>query len=122
MMWFPPIPIIADRRSSKSIFSPIRLNGIAPDDRSKRRVKTADTLFEILSSLQSMNGATLVELADELEFAKSTIHGHLASLESNEYVIRNDNVYELSHKFLEHGMFVKNNRPISRMGVQFSRS
>lgn len=81
-----------------------------------RRVKTTDTLFKIIATLQSMDGASLAELANELEFAKSTIHGHLATLESNEYVVRIDNVYELSLKFLEHGMFVKNNRPITRVG------
>ncbi|WP_226043074.1 IclR family transcriptional regulator [Natrinema sp. DC36] len=81
-----------------------------------RRVKTTDTLFKIIATLQSMDGASLAELTNELEFAKSTIHGHLATLESNEYVVRIDNVYELSLKFLEHGMFVKNNRPITRVG------
>ncbi|WP_339106188.1 IclR family transcriptional regulator [Haloterrigena salinisoli] len=85
-------------------------------DSPNRRVKTTDTLFEIIATLQSMDGASLAELANELEFAKSTIHSHLATLESNEYVVRNDNVYELSLKFLEHGMFVKNNRPIARVG------
>jgi len=81
-----------------------------------RRVKATDTLFEIIAALQAMDGATLAELSDELEFAKSTIHSHLATLESNEYVIRNDGVYQLGLKFLDHGIFVKNNREISRIG------
>lgn len=84
-------------------------------DDSPRRVKTTDTLFEIVETLQSMNGATLAELADELEFAKSTIHGHLAALAHNEYVVRTGNEYELGLKFLEHGMFVKNERKIARL-------
>ncbi|NKE37206.1 IclR family transcriptional regulator [Natronococcus sp. JC468] len=85
-------------------------------DDPKRRVKTTDTVLEILNALQSLNGATLAELTGELKFAKSTIHSHLATLESNEYVLRSGDEYELSLKFLEHGMFVKNNRAIARMG------
>ncbi|WP_436348294.1 IclR family transcriptional regulator [Natronorubrum sp. FCH18a] len=84
-------------------------------DGPNRRVKTTDTLFEIIEALQSLNGATLAELADELEFAKSTMHSHLATLEHNEYVIRNGDEYELGLKFLEHGMFVKNEREIARL-------
>lgn len=82
---------------------------------SNRRVKSTDTLFEIINTLQSMNGATLAELADELDYAKSTILSHLTTLESNEYVVRTGDEYELSLKFLYHGMFVKNNMSIARM-------
>ncbi|MHC3439286.1 IclR family transcriptional regulator [Natrialbaceae archaeon A-gly3] len=85
-------------------------------DGPNRRVKTTDTVFEILETLQSLNGGTLAELDDELEFAKSTIHSHLTTLVHNEYVVYNDGVYELGLKFLEHGMFVKNNYEISRVG------
>lgn len=85
-------------------------------DGSNRQVKTTGTVIEILATLQSLNGATLAELTDELEFAKSTIHNHLVTLESNEYLVKTDDGYELSLKFLEHGMFVKNNRSIAQVG------
>lgn len=81
-----------------------------------RRVKTADTLFEIVDALRAMDGATLAELAAELDFAKSTLHSHLATLESNEYVVRTGDEYELGLKFLDHGMFAKNGRAIARVG------
>jgi IclR family transcriptional regulator, acetate operon repressor len=84
--------------------------------RPNRRVKSTDTLFEIIATLQSMDGATLAELTDELEFAKSTIHSHLVTLEYNEYVVRTDDEYELGLKFLEHGMFVKNTYDIAGVG------
>jgi IclR family transcriptional regulator, acetate operon repressor len=84
--------------------------------RPNRRVKSTDTLFEIIATLQSMNGATLAELADELEYAKSTIHSHLVTLEYNEYVVQTDDKYKLGLKFLEHGMFVKNTYELARIG------
>lgn len=62
-----------------------------------------------------MNGATLVELTNELGFAKSRIHSHRTTLESNKYVVRNEDVYELSLQFLDHEQFVKNSRDISRL-------
>lgn len=86
-------------------------------DGPNRRVKTTDTVVEIVGTLQSMNGATLAELAAELPYAKSTIHSHLATLESNEYVVRREDEYELGLKFLEHGMFVKDTYQISRVGA-----
>ncbi|MDQ2052444.1 IclR family transcriptional regulator [Natronolimnohabitans sp. A-GB9] len=85
-------------------------------DGPNRRVKTTDTLLEIIDTLQSLDGATLAELTDELEYAKSTLHSHLSTLEHNEYVVRNGDEYELSLKFLEHGMFVKNSDELSRVG------
>ena len=85
-------------------------------DGPNRRVKTADTLFEIIATLQSLDGAKLAELTNELEYAKSTLHSHLTTLEHNEYVVRSSDEYELSLKFLEHGMFVKNNHELSRVG------
>lgn len=84
--------------------------------RPNRRVKSTDTLFEIIATLQSMDGATLAELTVELEFAKSTIHSHLVTLEYNEYVVRTDDEYELGLKFFEHGMFVKNTYDIAGVG------
>ncbi|MFC6766135.1 IclR family transcriptional regulator [Natrinema soli] len=89
---------------------------MATGNSSSRQVKSTGTLFEIVEALQSMNGATLADLADELDFAKSTILSHLTTLESNEYVVRTGDEYELSLKFLNHGMFVKNDMPIAQMG------
>jgi IclR family transcriptional regulator, acetate operon repressor len=85
-------------------------------DKPTRRVKTTDTVFEIIEMIHELDGASLVELSRELEFAKSTIHDHLATLESKEYVIRSGNEYSLSLRFLYHGMFVKNRLDISHVG------
>lgn len=85
-------------------------------DELTRRVKTSDTVFEIIEKLHELDGVSLAELATELDFAKSTIHDHLATLEAKEYVIRSGDKYSLSLKFLYHGMFAKNRLDISRVG------
>lgn len=81
-----------------------------------RRVKTSNTVFDIIEALHTTNGVTLAELHQELDYAKSTLHSHLATLEDKEYVVRTGNEYELSLKFLYHGMLSKNGLDISRMG------
>ena len=82
----------------------------------KRRVKTSDTIFEIIECLHELEEATLAELSEELDFAKSTLHDHLTTLESKEYVVRRDGKYSISLKFLYHGMFAKKRQEISRVG------
>ena len=100
----------------KNLADRLRFEHMTTGDGPNRRVKTTDTVVEILGTLQSMNGATLAALAAELPLAKSTIHSHLVTLESNEYVVQTGDEYELGLKFLEHGMNVKNNYPISQAG------
>lgn len=81
-----------------------------------RHVKTTGTVFQIIEKIQELGGATLADLSRELDFAKSTIHDHLSTLESEEYVIRDGEEYTLSLKFLDHGMFAKNELDVSHVG------
>lgn len=85
-------------------------------DKPKRRVKTTDTIFEILEMLYELDGASLAELTQHLDFAKSTLHDHLSTLEDREYIVRHENDYYLSLKFLQHGMYAKNRLQISTVG------
>lgn len=75
-----------------------------PKHNMKRTVKTADTVFNLVEALQELNGATVTELSDNLELAKSTVHTYLATLEQKEYVVKEGSTYSLSLKFLDHGM------------------
>lgn len=89
---------------------------MATRDKPTRRVKTSDTVFEIIETIEEFGGASLAELSNELSFAKSTIHDHLSTLESKEYVVRDGEEYTLGLKFLKHGRFAKNELDISRIG------
>lgn len=85
-----------------------------PKNNTRRTVKTADTVFEIIEALQELDGSTITELATELDLAKSTVHTYLATLERKEYVIQEENRYYLSLKFLDHGMYsMRNNEVVS---------
>ncbi|UPM44232.1 IclR family transcriptional regulator [Halocatena salina] len=86
------------------------------DDRQSRRtIKTTDTVFDVVESLWNTNGATVTELADRLDIAKSTAHAHLATLEQREFVVKNGNTYQLSLRFLELGIHVRDQIELSRI-------
>lgn len=78
-----------------------------------RRVKTADTIFDIVESLQELEGATTSEIADYLDLANSTAHDHLKTLEDKRYIVNEDGTYRLGLRFLEHGIYAQNQHPLS---------
>lgn len=78
-----------------------------------RTVKTADTLLSVITNLQKLNGAGVTELAEHLGLAKSTAHDHLATLREHGYVVKDEDTYYLSHKFVNHGTYARN-----RLGIR----
>lgn len=66
-------------------------------------VKTDETLIAILEVLKERDGAGVTELAAELDLAKSTVHGHLATLFDHGFVVKEDGVYHLGLRFLDLG-------------------
>lgn len=72
-----------------------------------RRVKTAETAFEILETIRELDGARVTELANRLDLANSTVHDHVVTLEDLEYLTKNGQEYRLSLKMLDHGTWVK---------------
>lgn len=80
-----------------------------------KTIKSDETLFAIVESLYEFDGATLTELASHLGLAKSTVHGHLATLEAHEYIVREDDEYHLGLGFLELGAHAKNRYKLSEV-------
>jgi len=67
-------------------------------------VKSLETAFRILDALEASNGAGVSEVADEAGVAKSTVHDHLTTLESNGFLVKNDDdTYRVGLRFLDHG-------------------
>jgi DNA-binding IclR family transcriptional regulator len=67
-------------------------------------VRTAETMFDVVERLVEHDGATLAELAAELDYAKSTVHRHLHTLERLGYVVHRDDGYHVGLRFLEVGV------------------
>ncbi|WP_226040288.1 IclR family transcriptional regulator [Natrinema sp. DC36] len=68
-----------------------------------RRLKSVGQSFTIIEYLREGEGATLSELADDLELPPSTAHIHLATLVETGYVIKDDGEYRCSFRFLDTG-------------------
>lgn len=80
----------------------------------KYEVKAGIKLFKIVETIQRLNDPTLSEIAEELEFPKSTTHNHLKTLKESGYLLEDDGEYQLSLKFLDHGVHAKRNLRIVR--------
>jgi len=80
---------------------------------SKRGIKSADRVFDIIKVLFETDGMTTSELADELNLATSTTHEYLKTCKQRDYVVKNaDGTYTLSLKFLDLGEMVRQLSPV----------
>lgn len=70
-------------------------------DTTGQGIRSVEITLSIIRALQARGRARLSELADELDRSKSTIHGHLQTLEQNDLVTRKGDAFRLSLTFLE---------------------
>lgn len=87
---------------------------MALDKPPKRSVKTADTIFGIVEFLLETGGSGVKEIAESQDMAQSTVHSHLATLVDHEYVVKDGTTYQLSLKFLNHGVLVREEHPLTQ--------
>ena len=78
-----------------------------PQQTESRTVEAVQTSLDIIDLLKEREGAGVTEIAEELDLSKGTVHGHIATLAENEYIVKNDNTYRLSLRHLELGETVK---------------
>jgi DNA-binding IclR family transcriptional regulator len=79
-------------------------------------VKSDWTLFAILEVLRERGPIRLTEIASELGVAKSTVHGHLSSLQEQDFAIQTDEGYDLGLRFLDYGLESRRRRPLFEFG------
>lgn len=72
-------------------------------------VGSVETLFDIIEHIHQADGATISAIAAELDYAKSTVHRHLVTLEQQGYIV-NDDGYYVGLRFLELGEDARNRR------------
>jgi DNA-binding IclR family transcriptional regulator len=74
------------------------------------RVKTVETAFDILKTINESDGASMSEITEENNIAKSTAYRHLKTLLDLGYIIKEDSTYQLSLEFLRLGVETRNQR------------
>jgi len=77
-----------------------------------RGVKSGKTMFAVVDALIEQDGGTVTELANELNIAKSSVHRHLTTLKDRQYVTQNGNEYRIGLRFLEVGIYARNQHPL----------
>lgn len=82
-----------------------------------RGIKSDETLFDVVELLREVDGAGVTEVADRLDVAKSTAHGHLTTLLDRGYVVKRGQEYHLGLKFFEHGQYVRGQLEIFQSGM-----
>ncbi len=83
----------------------------------KNPVKTVETSIEIITKLKDLNRATITTLADELDYTVGTIHSHLATLEENHFVVKDDNEFQLGIRYFEIGEAIRKQKTIYEIGT-----
>jgi DNA-binding IclR family transcriptional regulator len=74
-----------------------------PRENSSYRIKSAANVFDIIRFIHEHDGATLAELDDEIELARSTIHDYVQTLRELGYVVKDDRTFYTSLEFLNFG-------------------
>lgn len=70
-------------------------------------LNTTITSIEILELLEDLDGARVTEIAERMEAPKSTIHGHLMTLKTKQFVIKQGDIYCLGPELLRLGNHVR---------------
>ncbi|XVH31129.1 IclR family transcriptional regulator [Haloferacaceae archaeon DSL9] len=87
------------------------------DDTAPTPIRSVETSLRLIEALKRVDEAGVTELASTLELPKSTVHNHLQTLEHNEYVLKIDERYRLSCRFLELGTMARDRHPVYRIAI-----
>jgi len=80
----------------------------------QREIKSVTNVFDILEVIHDEGGATLTEIHGEIDLAQSTLHDYLQTLTRHGYVIKEDQTYYVSLRFLDLGTQAKLTRTVWR--------
>lgn len=69
--------------------------------KAKNPVQAVQRTIDIVDHLRESGGARVTEIANALGVSKGTVHCHLATLEQNGYVIKEENEYKLGLRFID---------------------
>lgn len=82
------------------------------DANNSRKIKSDETLISILNHLQVTEDSRVSDIAEALDIAPSTAHGHLATLEAHGLITKTDMEYQLGLKFLDYGEHARRQHPL----------
>lgn len=90
----------------------------AGSDTDPRTLETATRTLAVIEKLKEMNGATVTEMADALGCSKGGAYNHLVTLYENDFLVKADNVYDLSPRFILMGEHVRQDSLLYQFGKE----
>lgn len=87
-----------------------------PEDRSPRRIQSVELAFEILEVLRDSEGATVTEVAAEIDRSPGTTHTYLATMRDTGYVQSVDGEYHVGMFALPLGEYVRSRSRLYQVG------
>lgn len=83
-----------------------------------RTVEAVHKACAIVRVLRDRDGLSVTEIADSVDFSKSTVHGHLATLVDEGFVVREGDRYRLGFEFVEVGTSVIESRVVDLEAIR----
>lgn len=84
--------------------------------KAKNPVRAVETTIQVLEALKELGSASITELADHLDLTKGAIHNHISTLQEHRFVVKKEDRYELSLRFLIFGEYVRNDNILYQFG------
>lgn len=81
-----------------------------------RTLETSTTTLEVIRALKRLDGATLTEMAAELDCSKGAAYNHLITLYENDFIVKDGDVYKLSPRFILMGEHVRQDNILYQFG------
>lgn len=91
-----------------------------PGEDPSNTLGTTLTSMEVLATLDELDGAGITELAEHMDMPKSTIHGHLTTLKSEEFVMKEGDIYLLGPELLHLGNQVRTRREAYALAREYT--
>lgn len=86
------------------------------EDNKPRTLSTVETACDVIDALRDFQGATITELADELQLSKGGVYNHVATLRKKGLVDQREGEYVLSYGFCNLGHHVKVQSEVYKKG------
>lgn len=87
-----------------------------------RKLKSIQRSAELLRTLVDLDGARLTTLASELDMAPSTVYTHLSTLEKEELVVKEGDVYYVGMLFADFGNYARNRTEAFRLAETYTEN
>lgn len=75
-------------------------------------IQAAQITVAVLRGLKELNGAGVTELADHLGMSKSRVHNYLATLQQEEYVVKEGTTYDVGLRLVGLGTYARHQQEI----------